>query len=69
MRNGGAVIDSASLEMSVPEELEYKSDINQDIVARNDDLPSGLLCEKGSEKIAHVSETPYDEEEYRKAGS
>lgn len=53
------------LAMSVPEELSDQGDINQDIVGRNNDLPTGLSREQRAHQVRRIAQTPFNEEESR----
>jgi hypothetical protein len=51
--------------MSVPEKLEDQSDVNEDIVTGNHDLPPCLPGAYRSNEIARIAKTPDHQEKYR----
>lgn len=57
--NGMAVPQSL-----VPDPLQDQAYVNKDIVRSDGYLPWCLMGEKGSEKIAHVSQAPLQQKEY-----
>lgn len=63
IRRGHMLINNLTiLIMRVPEKLEHKRNINQDIVCSNYNLPSGLSCEQRPHEIAGITKTPFHQE-------
>ena len=55
------------LNMGIPEELNNKGNINENVIDSNDDLPTSLACQNRTDKITSIAETPLDEEVDREA--
>ena len=48
--------------MRVPEVLRHENYVDEDVVGGNDDLPSGLSCQRSSEEVGRVAQTPFGQE-------
>lgn len=63
MRRAQFIINNlAILIMRVPEKLEHKRSINQDVVCSNHNLPPRLSCEQRPHEIAGITKTPFHQE-------
>ena len=63
MRRGHFTINDLAISiMRVPEKLEHKCNINQDIVCSHYNLPPGLSCEQRPHKIASITKAPFHQE-------